>query len=121
MISSFPEAPSFIQVQQTVARLIHGNIIVGHKLWEFLSVSRPSNPQLACPLIHTCSSKAMGLSHPAIDTRDMALFRPLRKQLKSKFIVDLPTLAGWFLGRVIGQGYENSVRHPPSYDCPLRS
>lgn len=51
----------------------------------------------------------MGLTHPAIDTRDMALYRPLRKRLKSRFIVDLPTLMRWFLGKEIGGVYENSV------------
>lgn len=82
-------APSFSQVQDTVARSIRGNIIVGHRIWDFLS--------------------AMGLTHPAIDTRDMALYRPLRKRLKSRFIVDLPTLMRWFLGKEIGGVYENSL------------
>lgn len=51
----------------------------------------------------------MGLSHPAIDTRDMALYRPLRKRLKSRFILDLSTLVRVLLGREIGQSSENSV------------
>ncbi|TEB39337.1 hypothetical protein FA13DRAFT_1785585 [Coprinellus micaceus] len=82
-------APSFSQIQDTVSRSIQGNIIVGHRVWDFLS--------------------AMGLTHPAIDTRDMALYRPLRRRLKSRFIVDLSTLVRWFLGREIGGGYENSL------------
>ncbi|KAJ3536204.1 hypothetical protein NMY22_g6138 [Coprinellus aureogranulatus] len=85
-------APSFSQVQDAVARSIHGNIIVGHRIWDFLS--------------------AVDLTHPAINTRDMALYRPLRKRLKSKCIVDLPTLMSWFLAKEIGGGYENSRQSP---------
>ncbi|KAH6917585.1 hypothetical protein BKA70DRAFT_1382429 [Coprinopsis sp. MPI-PUGE-AT-0042] len=84
-------APSFRAVQSTVASLIFGKTLVGHRLWDFLSF--------------------MGLSHPAIDTRDFALFRPLRKRLKSRFIVDLATLVGIFVGRNIGSGYINSLEH----------
>lgn len=51
----------------------------------------------------------MGLSHPAIDTRDLALYRPLRKRLKSRYIVDLKTLVRFFLGKEIGLNYEDPV------------
>lgn len=82
-------APSFAQVQEEVSRLIQNNIIVGHRIWDFLS--------------------AMGLNHPAIDTRDMALYRPLRKRMKSKYILDLRTLVRWFLGKEPIDTFENSL------------
>jgi RNA exonuclease 4 len=53
----------------------------------------------------------MGIPHPTIDTRDLALFRPLRKKLKSRFIVELPALFRVFAGRNMGHGYLDSVRN----------
>lgn len=55
----------------------------------------------------------LGLSHPALDTRDLALFRPLRKRLKSRCLVSLPTLVRIFMGREVGLDYENPVRPVP--------
>lgn len=55
----------------------------------------------------------LGLSHPALDTRDLALFRPLRKRLKSRCLVSLPTLVSIFMGREVGLDYENPVRLVP--------
>ncbi|KAH9947678.1 hypothetical protein B0H21DRAFT_737576 [Amylocystis lapponica] len=78
-------APTFIDVRQQVATHIRDRIIVGYALWHFLSV--------------------MGLQHPAIDTRDIALFMPFRRTLKSKpnVMLSLATLVGKFMGRKIGQ------------------
>ncbi|KAF6766241.1 hypothetical protein DFP72DRAFT_11900 [Ephemerocybe angulata] len=87
--SHLQAAPTFTQVQDAVARLIQNNILVGYRIWDFLS--------------------GIGLNHPAIDTRDMALYRPLRKRLKSRFLIELPTLVRWFIGKEIGRGYENSL------------
>lgn len=51
----------------------------------------------------------MGLSHTALETRDLALYRPLRKKLKSRSILSLSTLVYLFMGRNLGLDYENSV------------
>ncbi|KAF8640406.1 hypothetical protein AX17_000073 [Amanita inopinata Kibby_2008] len=87
--SDLANAPFFHDVQRRVANIIQGKVIIGHRLWDFLSV--------------------LGLIHPAIDTRDLALFRPLRKKLKSRTIIGLPTLVHLFMGRNVGLDYENSV------------
>ncbi|KAM6497953.1 hypothetical protein JOM56_005901 [Amanita muscaria] len=83
-------APPFQDVQRRVSHIIADKIIIGHCLWTFLSV--------------------LGLVHPAIDTRDLALFRPLRKKLKSRSIIGLPTLVHLFMGRNVGLDYENSLK-----------
>ncbi|KAF8078271.1 hypothetical protein FPV67DRAFT_1403782 [Lyophyllum atratum] len=82
-------APHFQDVQLRVANIIKNKIIVGHSLWNFLSV--------------------LGLSHSALYTRDLALFKPLRKKLKSRCAVSLPTLVHLYMGRTVGMGYEDSL------------
>ncbi|KAI0670151.1 hypothetical protein C8Q78DRAFT_1080044 [Trametes maxima] len=79
------DAPVFIDVQRQVASIINNKILVGYALWEFLSV--------------------MGLAHPAINTRDTALFMSFRRTLGSKPNVQIPlqTLVKHFMGRDIGQ------------------
>ncbi|KAJ3811835.1 hypothetical protein F5876DRAFT_38760, partial [Lentinula aff. lateritia] len=72
-----------------VASLIQNKIIVGHSIWMFLSI--------------------MGISHPALETRDLALFRPFRRKLYSSKIVDLATLIHVYMGRKIGSGVEDSL------------
>lgn len=53
----------------------------------------------------------MGLSHPAIDTRDTAIFLPFRKSLKYKShaTIPLPTLMQHFMNRQIGANGEVAV------------
>jgi len=82
-------APYFQDVQLRVAGIIKNKILVGH-----------------------CGSflKVLGLSHPALRTRDLALFRPLRRKLKSRSIIALSSLVYLFMGRSIGMDYENPVR-----------
>ncbi|KAI0080320.1 hypothetical protein K474DRAFT_1637998 [Panus rudis PR-1116 ss-1] len=71
--------PAFETVQQNVANLIKGKIIVGHSLWQDLSV--------------------LGIRHPAVTTRDVALYQPFRNALRSpKHLVGLQTLV-WHLMR----------------------
>ncbi|KAG7099497.1 hypothetical protein E1B28_001343 [Marasmius oreades] len=41
-------------------------------------------------------------------TRDLALFLPLRRKLKSRKIVDLKTLTHAYMGRRVGMSYEDS-------------
>ncbi|KAG8685711.1 hypothetical protein FRC11_010188, partial [Ceratobasidium sp. 423] len=59
---SSPQALPFDVVQAKVRDLISGYIIVGHSLWDDLSV--------------------MGISHLAINTRDTGLYLPFRATLK---------------------------------------
>ncbi|KAI0721382.1 ribonuclease H-like domain-containing protein [Cerioporus squamosus] len=80
------------EVQQRVAQLIMGKIIVGHTLWQDLSV--------------------LGIRHPAVATRDVALYQPFRNALRSpNHTVGLQTLM-WHLMRRRVQ--ENHV-------CPLEN
>ena len=62
--------------------------------------------------------QVLGLSHPALNTRDLALFRPLRKRLQGRSVIDLSILVHIYMGRKIGLDYEDSVRSrhfsPPS-------
>ena len=53
----------------------------------------------------------MGLSHPAIDTRDTALFLPFRRTLRVRANVMLPlrTLVNALMGREFGLHGENPV------------
>ncbi|KAF9073793.1 hypothetical protein BDP27DRAFT_1215432, partial [Rhodocollybia butyracea] len=80
--SDIVNAPPFDQVRDHVASVIRSKIVVGHSLWLFLSI--------------------MGLSHPALETRDLALFIPLRRKLQSTRVVDLKTLVQVYMGRNIG-------------------
>ncbi|KIM48376.1 hypothetical protein M413DRAFT_62131, partial [Hebeloma cylindrosporum] len=79
----------FADVQERVAALIRNKILVGHRIWNFLSV--------------------LGLSHPALSTRDLALFSPLRKRLKSRSVVELAGLVKLFMERNVGLDYEDSL------------
>lgn len=84
-------APKIEDVRKTVKELLQGKVVVGYKLWELFLFS--------------------GLSHPAIDTRDVASFVPFRKTLgyKSSQTVPLKTLVNKFMGRDIGHGYEHPL------------
>ncbi|KAI0094583.1 hypothetical protein BDY19DRAFT_879033, partial [Irpex rosettiformis] len=86
-------APPFPEVQQRVAHLLNNKILVGYALWELLSV--------------------MGLSHPAIDTRDVALFLPFRRSLRVRAnqIVPMAALVSQLLGRNIGLHGDHPVEH----------
>jgi RNA exonuclease 4 len=55
--------------------------------------------------------KVLGLSHAALLTRDLALFRPFRKKLRSRSVISLSTLVHLFMGRNVGMDYENPVSH----------
>ncbi|PCH33405.1 hypothetical protein WOLCODRAFT_147504 [Wolfiporia cocos MD-104 SS10] len=86
-------APTFIDVQREAARLIRDKIIIGYSLWDFLST--------------------LGLAHPAIDTRDLALFMPFRRSLgcKPSTMIPLVTLVNRFMGRNIGLYGEIPLEH----------
>ncbi|KZT19388.1 hypothetical protein NEOLEDRAFT_1183427 [Neolentinus lepideus HHB14362 ss-1] len=82
---------SFYEIQREIATIIREKILIGYCLWDFLSV--------------------IGTSHPAIDTRDVALFLPFRQTLRSKKMISLPTLVDRLMARNIGAGYEDPLEN----------
>ncbi|TFK57483.1 hypothetical protein OE88DRAFT_139281 [Heliocybe sulcata] len=82
---------SFYEVQREIATVIREKILIGYCLWDFLSV--------------------IGTSHPAIDTRDVALFLPFRQTLRSKKMLTLPTLVDRLMARNIGAAYEDPLEN----------
>ncbi|KAF9015081.1 hypothetical protein BDQ17DRAFT_1229133 [Cyathus striatus] len=79
------DAWAFSVVQQYVASLIKGKILVGHSLWNDLSV--------------------LGIPHPAVATRDVALYQPFRNALRSPHqVVGLQTLAWQLMCRRCQEG-----------------
>ncbi|KAJ3482069.1 hypothetical protein NLI96_g7233 [Meripilus lineatus] len=74
-------APDFRDVQRQVAEVLKDKILV------------------------------MGLSHPAIDTRDAALFLPFRRSLRQRpnVMIPLVTLVNEFMGRNIGLHGETPI------------
>jgi len=87
--SYFVDAVPFEEAQRAVARWLEGRIIVGHQLWSDLQV--------------------LGLSHPTIDTRDIALFMPFRVALaRPNDIIGLPTLVWNLMRRKVQAGFLDS-------------
>ena len=64
--------------------------------------------------MHDSVCQVLGLTHPAIDTRDTSLFLPFRRSLKSKsnHILPLATLVNKLMGRTIGQQGNVPVQVP---------
>ena len=71
-------------------------------------------PFSLCPISDLTPPKFLGLSHPAIDTRDVASFVPFRRSLgyKPSQTVPLKILVNKFMDRDIGHGYEHPVSAP---------
>lgn len=87
-----PEAWPFQAVQQHVANLFKGKILVGHSIWNDLSV--------------------LGIPHPAVATRDVALYQPFRNALRSPHqSVGLSTLSFQLLCRRCQEGQINPVEN----------
>ncbi|KAF9535385.1 hypothetical protein CPB83DRAFT_912226 [Crepidotus variabilis] len=87
-----PEAWSFNDIQQYVASTFKGKILVGHSLWLDLSV--------------------LGLPHPAVDTRDVALYVPFRNALRSpNQIIGLQTLSWQLMQRRCQEGQIHPVEN----------
>ncbi|KAJ7580695.1 ribonuclease H-like domain-containing protein [Mycena floridula] len=85
-------AVQFSAVQEHIANLLKGNIIVGHSLWNDLSV--------------------LGIAHPAVDTRDVGLYQPFRNALHSpKQVVGLQTLAWQLMRRRFQQQESNPLEN----------
>lgn len=108
------KAPKIEEVRKSVKALLQGRVVVGYKLWELFLVRPPPAFSLG-RISDLVFLKFLGLSHPAIDTRDIASFVPFRKSLgyKSSQIVPLKTLVNKFMGRDIGSGYEHPVSTRP--------
>ncbi|KAI0931852.1 hypothetical protein AcW1_000861 [Taiwanofungus camphoratus] len=84
-LDSNNNAMKFNEVRQRVANLIRGKILVGHSLWVDLSV--------------------LGVPHPAVATRDVALYQPFRNALRTPHQVPgLQTLMWQFMRRRIQEG-----------------
>ncbi|KAG9007910.1 hypothetical protein FRB94_013857 [Tulasnella sp. JGI-2019a] len=78
--SSFSTAIPFEKAQAATAKLLEGNVLIGHSLWSDLSV--------------------LGIAHPAVDTRDLGLFLPFRATLGTpNTVIGLPTLVWHFMRR----------------------
>lgn len=71
-------ARTFDDVQRHVLNLFRGKILVGHALWQDFQV--------------------LGVPHPAVATRDVALYRPFRNSLRTQNQIGLQTLM-WHLMR----------------------
>ena len=53
----------------------------------------------------------LGIPHPAVNTRDVALYQPFRNALRSpNQLVRLPTLTFHLMGRRCQEGQQNPVR-----------
>ncbi|KAJ3721484.1 ribonuclease H-like domain-containing protein [Lentinula raphanica] len=89
---SSKNAVAFNAVQQHVASIIKGHILVGHSIWNDLSV--------------------LGIPHPAVDTRDVALYQPFRNALRSpNHIVGLRTLSWQLMCRRCQESEQNPLEN----------
>jgi len=85
-------AAKFSDVQREVAELIKDKVVVGHSLWNDLSV--------------------LGIPHPAVNTRDVGLYQPFRNALRSSNqLVRLPTLTFHLMGRKCQEGQQNPMEN----------
>ncbi|KAJ6519741.1 hypothetical protein C8R45DRAFT_1048536 [Mycena sanguinolenta] len=79
------EAMPFNVLQQYIANLMRGKIVVSHSLWNDLSV--------------------LGIPHPASATRDVALYQPFRNALRSPHqVIGLQTLCWQLMRRRCQEG-----------------
>ncbi|KAI0345254.1 hypothetical protein BDW22DRAFT_1326253 [Trametopsis cervina] len=85
-------ARPFVEVQRDVANLLRGKVIVGYTLWNDLSV--------------------LGIPHPAVATRDVALYRPFRNALQMPHQhIGLPTLMWRLMRRRVQEGAVDSLEN----------
>jgi len=86
------QAMPFNVVQSLVAETIRGKILIGHAIWNDLSV--------------------LGLPHPAVSTRDVALYYPFKNALQAtNQTIGLQTLCWHFMRRRIQYGKLDSVEN----------
>jgi hypothetical protein len=127
---SADDALTFDDAQQRVALIIADKIIVGHSLWNDFSgafLSTPPSPTI-CPASSSsphCANPrpVLGLPHPAVGTRDFALYRPFRKALRANNVIGLPTLMWHFMKREVQKEHVVPVSNciPSSKPSRLRS
>ncbi|KDQ20682.1 hypothetical protein BOTBODRAFT_100412 [Botryobasidium botryosum FD-172 SS1] len=86
------DAILFQEAQARVAELLRNKIIVGHSLWTDFQV--------------------LGITHPASDTRDVALFLPFRQAIRMpNQVIGLQTLVWTLMRRVIQEEHQDSVEN----------
>ena len=99
---------AFNTIQQYVANKIKGKVIVGHSLWNDLSGIHFSPIQQT--LLTVPSLIVLGIPHPAVATRDVALYVPFRNSLSSpNQIIGLQTLMWHLMSRRIQDQQQNPV------------
>ncbi|KAF8971410.1 ribonuclease H-like domain-containing protein [Flammula alnicola] len=89
-----PDAWTFPMIQTYVSNFFRNKILVGHSLWNDLAV--------------------LGLPHPAVDTRDVALYQPFRNTLQHSNphqIIGLQTLAWQLMARRCQEGQIHPVEN----------
>jgi len=90
----------FTTIQQRVAQMIHGKILVGcenQKAFPFASYGISKSYSSYCIYLDL---SVLGLAHPNRDIRDVALFVPFRFTLGSpRAIVRFPTMMWMLMGR----------------------
>ncbi|KZT75107.1 hypothetical protein DAEQUDRAFT_748210 [Daedalea quercina L-15889] len=86
-------AETFSEVQDEVKRIIKGKVIVGHSLWLDLSV--------------------LGLPHPAVNTRDVALYQPFKNALRGSTnqVIGLQTLMWHLMRRRVQDGKVDALEN----------
>ncbi|THH33563.1 hypothetical protein EUX98_g672 [Antrodiella citrinella] len=90
----------FQDVQNRVADLMKGKVVVGHSLWLDLSV--------------------LGIPHPAVATRDVALYQPFRNALRSpNQVVGLQTLMWRLMNRRAQDDKQCAARASTDPDASL--
>ncbi|KAL0951296.1 hypothetical protein HGRIS_008006 [Hohenbuehelia grisea] len=89
-LSSSKAAP-FSTVQNLISKLIKGKVIVGHSIWNDLSV--------------------LGIPHNAVATRDVALYVPFRNALRSQQVIGLQTLCWHLMCRRCQDGQQNPIEN----------
>lgn len=106
------DTPPFDRVQRHVADLIKGKVIVGHSLWHDLSGRVHAFFLILATKLITCSSGiVLGIPHPAVSTRDVALYQPFRNALRSpNQVVGLQTLMWHLMCRRCQDGHIHPVR-----------
>ncbi len=68
---------------------------------------------IAAELNRRFADLVLGIPHPAVNTRDVALYQPFRNALRSpNQLVRLPTLTFHLMGRRCQEGQQNPVRYP---------
>ncbi|KAI0257474.1 hypothetical protein BJV78DRAFT_39591 [Lactifluus subvellereus] len=108
-------ATKFTDVQRNVADIIKDKVIVGHSLWNDLSGRSPWHmfqEAVATGGNWRFPYSVLGIPHPAVNTRDVALYQPFRNALRSpNQLVRLPTLTFHLMGRRCQESQQNPMEN----------